>query len=238
MDRTVRGMRQYWDDAARKNAPWYVDTSMDYDQPDMDEFFSAGRRIVGICVQQSPTPLPGRDLGVEIGAGLGRNCLALAEHVDRVIGIDISPEMVRQAEKLVTDSRVSFRIGDGHELNGVSDGCADVVISFTVFQHIPDERVIFGYLAEAGRVLKPGGVLAFQWNNEAGAAWWKVRRRVLATLQTTGIRAERHGRNAAEFLGSRVPLRRIRAALDGAGLELTGAESLRTLYAFAWARKR
>src|SRR5258708_14001724 len=194
MDRTVRGMRQYWDDAARKNAPWYVDTSMDYDQPDMDEFFSAGRRMVGIWVQQSPTPLPGRDLGVEIGAGLGRNCLALAEHVDRVIGIDISPEMVRQAEKLVTDSRVSFRIGDGHELNGVPDGCVDVVISFTVFQHIPDERVIFGYLAEAGRVLKPGGVLAFQWNNEAGAARGEVRRPGLPPPPTPRRQAAPHRR--------------------------------------------
>ena len=43
-----------------------------------------------------------------------------------------------------------------------SDGSFDFVYSFIVFQHIPDRDVVLRYLREAGRVLKPGGILRCQ----------------------------------------------------------------------------
>jgi hypothetical protein len=42
--RTEQGMRNFWDEAARTNAVWYVDTSLDFNHPDMESFFSMGRR--------------------------------------------------------------------------------------------------------------------------------------------------------------------------------------------------
>ena len=101
-------MRAYWDDAARRNAVWYVDTSLSYEGPDMDRFFETGRRIVSEALDGSPVPLPGTGTAVEIGAGLGRVCRALADRFDRVVGLDVSPEMVERARGLVDDPRVSF----------------------------------------------------------------------------------------------------------------------------------
>jgi len=230
-------MREFWDDAAKRSAAYYVDTTLDFDNPDMDEFFATGRKIVDDGLARSPVRPAGRRLAVEIGSGLGRNCLALLDHFDEVIGVDIAPEMVRQAQALVTDPRVSFRLGDGTTLTGVADATADYVLSFTVFQHIPDVAVIEGYIAEAGRVLRPGGVFSFQWNNQPGALLWRARRQVLATLQRTGIHGELRGRNAAQFLGSKVPLRRIEAALHANGMEVAGTTGLGTLFAWCWARK-
>jgi SAM-dependent methyltransferase len=132
---------------------------------------------------------------------------------------------------------VSFRLGDGRAITGVDDGSADLVLSFTVFQHIPSVSVIEGYLREAGRVLRPGGVLVFQWNNERGAWRWRARRWWLGLLQRTRIRPERYLRNAPEFLGSRVPIARIERALRTAGLELVGTKGDGTLFAWAWARR-
>lgn len=231
-------MRAYWDDAARRNAAWYVDTSLDYDHPDMERFISTGHTIVSEALDRSPVAPPGRGLAIEIGPGLGRVCAALADRFDSVLGIDVAPEMVERARKLVTDDRVRFEVGDGVSLAGVEDASADLVLSFTVFQHIPSVAVIEGYLAEASRVLRPGGLFVFQWNGEDGARRWQVRRFLLSALQRTGIRPETRGRHAPEFLGSRVPLPRITSALDHAGCDVRATEGVGTLYSWAWAVRR
>jgi SAM-dependent methyltransferase len=234
-ERSEQGMRSYWDEAARQNAMWYVDTSLSFEHPDMDRFLETGRTIVSDALEGAPVTPPGRDLAVEIGSGLGRICAALAERFDRVIGIDISPEMIRRAGELTPDSRISYRLGSGSSLEGVEDAIADLVLSFTVFQHIPRAQIVERYIAEAGRILKPGGVFVFQWNNTPGVYRWAARRALLSFLQRTGLRAERHRRHAPQFLGCRVPLARIERALAAGGLELRGAKGLDTLYAWAWA---
>lgn len=237
-ENTRRSMRTYWDEAARTNAAWYVDTSLSFEDPDLEKFFETGRTVVALALDDAPAAPAGHALAIEIGSGLGRICRALSERFDRVIGLDISEEMVRRARELVDDPRITFEVSNGSDVRPVGDGAADLVITFTVFQHIPDVSLIEGYVREAGRVLKPGGVFVFQWNNTPGARRWVFKRRLLGFLQRSGIRRERHGRNAPEFLGSRVPLDRMRRALADGGMELAGTKGLDTLYAFAWAVKR
>jgi len=231
-------MRSFWDQAARTNAAWYVDTSLDFDHPDMERFFSTGRTIVSEAIDGSPVAPSGRAKAIEIGSGLGRVCLALADRYERVVGIDISPEMVQRAGELVSDPRVSFRVGDGASLQGIDDASTDLVLSFTVFQHIPRIDLIAGYIEEAGRVLRPGGLFVFQWNNGGASAWWSARRAVLAGIQRSGFRAERHRRHASEFLGSRAPLNRIERAIARGGMELRQTKGLGTLFAWAWAIRK
>jgi SAM-dependent methyltransferase len=237
VDRATRGMRDYWDARARENAPWYVDTSLSYDDPDMQRFFETGEVIVAEALEHAPAPLRGSGLAVEIGSGLGRICKALASRFDRVVGVDISQTMVERARELVDVEGLSFTLGDGSSITGVDDASADLVLSFTVFQHIPSVPVIEGYLREAGRVLRPGGLFVFQWNNEPGAWRWRGRRWWLGLLQRTRIRPERYLRNAPEFLGSRVPVARVERALEAAGLELVATKGTGTLFAWAWARR-
>lgn len=228
-------MRSYWDERARLNAAWYVDTSLQYDSPDMKKFFEAGRTIVSEALDDPHVSPPSGDLAVEIGSGLGRICLALSERFDRVIGIDISPEMVSRARSLIQSERVTFEIGDGQSLQPIASGTADLVLSFTVFQHIPKVSVIEGYIQDVGRVLKPGGLFVFQWNNTPGSIRWAIRRQALATAQRMGFGGERYGRNEPAFLGSRVSLRRIRRALRRGGMDLRRTRRLGELFAFAWA---
>jgi SAM-dependent methyltransferase len=231
-------MRSFWDAAASANAPWYVDTSISYDAPDMDAFWETGRVIAGIAMG-GPIAPTSRGLAVEIGPGLGRIVRSLVQDqgFERAVGVDISEEMVRQAREAVPDERVTFEVGSGSGLAPVADASADLVMSFTVFQHIPKVSVIEAYIAEAGRVLRSGGVFAFQWNNLPGQRRWALRRSLLAAMQRTGIRPERYRRNAPQFLGSRVSLRRITAALERAGLVMGGTQDTGTLFAWAWASK-
>jgi SAM-dependent methyltransferase len=233
-DRAQR-MRAYWDERARLNAAWYVDTTLDYDHPDMAQFFASGERIVDEHYLRAPVHPARTGRAVEIGSGLGRICRALRRHFDEVIGLDISPRMVAQAGELVQDDGITFRVSDGTTLRGVEDASVDLVFTFTVFQHIPDPAIVAGYLAEAGRVLRAGGLLVFQWNNQPNPTWWRLRRAALSTLQRSRLRPETFGRNAPEFLGARIPLPDIRAALGQAGLQLHSVEGQGTLFCWGYA---
>jgi SAM-dependent methyltransferase len=227
-------MRAFWDDAAARNAMFYVDTSLDYDAPDLAAFLEGGRRIAAIALEEERATVPGHGLAVEIGAGLGRICAALAERFDRVLGFDISAEMVRRARELVTEPRVEFRHSDGVSLPGVADASADFVLTFTVFQHAPTRAVIEANIAEAARVLRDGGVLAVQWNATPGALRWRLHRMRMAVVRRTG-RADPHGRDVPQFLGSRVPLATMDRMLARAGFERVSLAEPDSLFTWAWA---
>ena len=232
------GMRDFWDAAASANAAWYVDTSISYDAPDMDAFWATGR-LVATTAMSGPVTPASRGLAVEIGPGLGRILRSLVrDHgFARAAGVDISQEMVRQARELAADDPITFEVGSGASLAPIEDSSADLVVSFTVFQHIPKVAVIEQYIGEAARVLRPSGVLAFQWNNLPGQRRWAAKRLLLGLLQRSGIKPERFQRNAPQFLGSRVSLRRITRAVERAGLTMVGTSDDGTLFAWAWATK-
>jgi arsenite methyltransferase len=99
---------------------------------------------------------------IDLGAGAGFDCFLAARAVGptgHVIGVDMTPEMVRKARENVARSdyeTVEFRLGEIEHLP-VADGTGDVIISNCVINLSPDKPAV---CAEAFRVLKPGGRLA------------------------------------------------------------------------------
>ncbi len=104
--------------------------------------------------------LPGEKV-VDVGCGAGLDSLIAAGMVGpegRVIGVDMSPDMLEKARRAASESgrsNVEFREGYGEELP-VEDGWADVVISNGVLNLMPDKSAA---LEEMHRVLKPHGRL-------------------------------------------------------------------------------
>lgn len=102
--------------------------------------------------------LPGERV-VDCGSGSGADSLIAARLVGpsgRVIGVDMTPEMLAKARRNadVADLRnVEFR-GGVLEALPVPDEWADVVISNGVLNLVPDKALA---LAECFRVLRPGG---------------------------------------------------------------------------------
>ncbi|MBW3663701.1 MAG: class I SAM-dependent methyltransferase [Actinobacteria bacterium] len=237
-DDTTSHARRYWDERAGENALWYVDTSLDYDAPDVERFLADGDRVVTYALDRHEHLLPGHDRALEIGCGVGRICRALADRFDTVIGVDISPRMIERARELVPDDRVRFIVGDGASLGPVEDASVDVVLSYTVFQHIPDPTIVAAYIREAARVLRPGGLLVVQWNGQPRARWWALQRRarVLAARLGLGSQAAR-SREAAPFIGARVPVDRMRAVVTDAGLEVREVANAGTLFSWMWAQQ-
>lgn len=98
---------------------------------------------------------------VDVGSGAGIDSFVAAHMVGprgRVIGVDMTPEMLAKARCAATDAgvdTVEFREGYMEALP-VASGWADVVISNGVINLSPDKPTVFG---ELHRVLKPGGRL-------------------------------------------------------------------------------
>jgi len=98
---------------------------------------------------------------VDLGSGAGLDALLAARMVGatgRVIGVDMTPAMLDKARcnaDLLGLSHAEFRQGYLEDLP-VPDAAADVVISNGVINLCPDKATV---LAEAYRVLKPGGRL-------------------------------------------------------------------------------
>lgn len=104
------------------------------------------------------TPGPGHNV-VDLGSGAGMDSFIAAMATlpgGRVIGIDMTPEMIDRASRLARElglENVEFRQGLIEDLP-IEDGWADVVISNGVINLCPDK---LGVYKEIHRVLKPGG---------------------------------------------------------------------------------
>ncbi len=98
---------------------------------------------------------------LDLGSGPGLDAFLTAQRVGakgRVIGVDMTPEMVdraRDGARQAGLSQVEFRLGRLEDLP-VEDGSIDAVTSNCVINLVPDKARVF---AETARVLKPGGRL-------------------------------------------------------------------------------
>lgn len=92
----------------------------------------------------------------DLGCGTGQLVMQLARHVNRVIGVDRSPEMLAAAHRRVgRESGVELLEGELEELP-LGGGCCDAALMLLVLTYLPAPEVALG---EAARILRPGGRL-------------------------------------------------------------------------------
>src|SRR5207302_4286175 len=94
---------------------------------------------------------------VEVGCGPGRMTRHLAERFDRVVAVDVLPEMLKLARDQAPAENVELVLVSGSRLDGVGNGIADTLVCYLVLQHLPSRRVAAAYLREFARVLAPDG---------------------------------------------------------------------------------
>ena len=166
IEHTLDKMRRDWDERARENARFYVNTEKT-DWTD-DEFFASGRRTVAeeiltdmtnICQGKDPKQMR----VLEIGCGAGRVTRALADLFGEVHAVDVSGEMVACAQEALRDlPHAHVYQNNGMDLSVVPIGEFDFAFSTIVFQHIPSRAVIENYIREVNRLLRPGALFKFQ----------------------------------------------------------------------------
>ncbi len=100
---------------------------------------------------------PGARL-LELGAGMGRFSLPLAERGYRVVATDLSPDLLGELRRFDRDGRVTALEADAFLVDQVAPGPFDAVLGFFFLHHLENLEGVF---AACARVLAPGGVAAF-----------------------------------------------------------------------------
>jgi len=153
-------MRAEWNERAREDAHYFVAFGR-RDQDD-EEFFATAtdlvRELESELKRLPPCPIEQRR-ALEIGCGPGRLLRPMSRHFGEIHGIDVSDEMIARAKEKLRGVPNAFpHHASGSDLALFPDNHFDFVYSYAVFQHIPSGDVVFSYLRETVRVLKPGGV--------------------------------------------------------------------------------
>jgi ubiquinone/menaquinone biosynthesis C-methylase UbiE len=150
---------------------------------------------------------------LEIGAGTGANFSYYPDDA-QVIGTEPDPFMLEQAKKKLSElgrTNIELRQAAAEHLP-FEDGAFDHVISSLVLCTVRDQPRA---LAEAQRVLKPGGTLRFleHVRNDKSAFWGKVQDVIAPVWRWVGAGCH--------------PNRRTRQAIEDAGFRIEWVEEMR-----------
>jgi len=160
---------------------------------------------------------------LEIAPGYGRWTAYLADHCERLVGIDVSAKCVDVCRSRFQDRpEMAFHVNDGRSLGAVDDRSIDLAFSFDSLVHVEAE-VIDDYVNELARVLADDGV-AFLHHSNAGECvgqfpgWDTLDADEIARLEVAKTRPRAHWRAMSMTAG------RMRDAAQAAGLSCTGQE--------------
>jgi SAM-dependent methyltransferase len=93
---------------------------------------------------------------VDLGCGQGENIVPLVARGARVLGIDISPDLITIAGQRLRDedSKAAVSVGSAYE-TGLPSGSVDVIFCVALIHHL-DIKIVCN---EMLRVLRPGGMI-------------------------------------------------------------------------------
>lgn len=118
----------FWDDFAKYDPLWAIlsDPTKAGRQWDLPRFLETGRREISLLFYQLRALglAVDRRAALDFGCGVGRLSQPLASHFERVVGVDVSAEMIRLANAINQHSdrvRCVCNVCDDLEI-GISDG--------------------------------------------------------------------------------------------------------------------
>jgi SAM-dependent methyltransferase len=157
-----------WESNAQRNPLWAIltDRELTLRNWDVDAFFQTGEREVDVVLDYlgSLGVVPDRaGRFLDFGCGVGRITRALIRRFASGVGVDVSETMIALAAQYsaADQARAELVINIADGLPMIDDRSVDFVYSHIVLQHVPPELQP-RFIAEFLRILKPGGIAAFQ----------------------------------------------------------------------------
>jgi SAM-dependent methyltransferase len=160
----LSGLKSDWDSLARRDALGAIltDESKSGGKWDVTEFMATGDAEIKTVLQHLEAiglQPDRRGVALDFGCGVGRLTQSLARRFQSCVGIDISQEMITQANALNHYGHCRYVVSTTPQLP-FADESFSFLYSNIVLQHVP-RRFAVNYLREFTRVLAPGGVLVF-----------------------------------------------------------------------------
>lgn len=197
---------------------WYKDEFWATARPHMEQLFSAAS-LLGLPKSH--------ERAMEFGCGAGRFLPYFKKQFDEVWGVDVSPVMIDLAQKHNPQCR--FHLNTTDDLKPFPADHFDLIYSFLVLQHLSDTSLIGNYVKEFVRILKPGGLAAFQIPNRLSMRWRvQPRRRLYHLLRSLGF-SPKHLQSWSLLPMSLValPEEKVKRIISTAGGRLSEKENLR-----------
>lgn len=152
---------------------------------------------VEFCLNMIRPCLPGAGKVLELGCGVGRLTIPVAERFRglSLVGLDVSPKMLAEARARtpVATTNLSYALGDGRTIP-FGPGTLNGAYSVVTLQHIPDDGVL-AYLGEISNALVRGGKFTFQFTvgtEDSGYSHCRPTQKVLSWVTAAGFRAFIH----------------------------------------------
>lgn len=111
---------------------------------------------------------------LDLATGHGRNAAMLLPLAQRLILVDIQPGNIGICRKRFgSDPRITYLVNNGYDLRDVPAGTVTLLYCFDAMVHF-DSDVVRAYLAEARRVLVPGGRAFLHHSNYQDGDDWRT----------------------------------------------------------------
>ena len=194
---------------------WNLDSFLDSGEEDFE-------RLVVPTLARCGIPAMGGTI-VELGCGAGRMTGSFGQRFARVCAFDLSQEeMLERARRIHGKSRnILWVRSNGADLACLRSDSIDLVFSYLVLQHLPSQTIVFRYVGEMLRVLRPGD--GFLWRGrlawDAVDALWSARLVKLSHLAASllGLDPAAAGRS---WRGVAIPAEQVARAARGSGGEV------------------
>lgn len=201
MSRDLEKLRATWRVLGEEDPLWAILSRPDKrgNRWNVDEFFESGEVEIAAIEQycaslQRPEH---RNVALDFGCGVGRLTRALSSRYANVIGVDISPSMIRRAKELHADlANVRFIENAKPDLSFVDSASVDFVYSVITLHHIP-AMLQRTYIAEFMRILSPRGMAVFQIASGYSSDWTGLAYRTMPNWLLAPLRRRVHAIDAA-----------------------------------------
>jgi ubiquinone/menaquinone biosynthesis C-methylase UbiE len=160
----LSSLKRDWEALAQRDALSAIltDESKSGGKWDVTQFMATGDAEIETVLQYLESlglqPDPGAAV-LDFGCGVGRLTQALARRFRSCVGIDISQQMIMQANALNHYTHCRYLVSTTAQLPIADESCS-FLYSNLVLQHMARHFAV-NYLHEFARVLAPGGVMVF-----------------------------------------------------------------------------
>lgn len=111
---------------------------------------------------------------IDLGCGIGRMTEFMAKDFDKVVGIDISKEMIKQGRERMESLHNVFLMETDGENIPLASSSIKTVFSYLVFQHVKTKEMVKSNFDEVYRILKPKGLFKVRLRTDEvdKSKWW------------------------------------------------------------------
>lgn len=164
--KALHSLQKTWTKLGKMDPLWAIlsDPTKENGRWQLDDFFDTGtEQLQELQSELSLIEQPfENERCLDFGCGIGRMSRAFSTVFREVHGVDIASSMIKEAKKYHQGyNNIEFHLNKKNDLKLFSDNYFDFIFSHIVLQHIPP-AITKNYLQEFVRVLKPGGLIAFQ----------------------------------------------------------------------------